>query len=230
VINSIHSLLENNSSIKVSLEKYSSIHYSVHIAMPFNEKFKQLRKDRGLSQDDVAKAFGYKSFTTIQKWEDGSSYPPAKLLSSLADYFSVSVLDLMDERETLVPVPIIGMVRGGPLRMAEQEYLGQEWVQAQELAHGEYFYLEVIGDSMIQARIYPGDLVFVRRQAMVSQGKIAVVLVEDEATLKRVFFKDGSLILRAENPKYEDQIYNPTMLQDKNIQILGEVLHSKIRF
>ncbi len=198
--------------------------------MPFNEKFKQLRKDRGLSQSDVAQAFGYKSFTTIQKWEDGSSYPPAKLLSQLAEYFSVSVDDLMDEGEMLVPVPILGMVRGGPLRLAEQDYLGQEWVHAHEVAHGEYFYLEVMGDSMIQARIYPGDLVFVRRQTMVSQGKIAVVLVEEEATLKRVFFKEGDLILRAENPNYPDQVFTPRMIQEKNIQILGEVLHSKIRF
>jgi repressor LexA len=196
--------------------------------MPFNERLKQLRKDRGLSQNELAEVFGYKSFTTIQKWEDGSSYPPAKLLPQLAAYFSVSVESLMNETETLRPVPILGMVRGGPLRLAEQEWLGQEWVSEQELSHGEYFYLEVVGDSMIQARIHPGDLVFVRRQAMVSQGKIAVVLVEDEATLKRVYFEEGKLILRAENLNYPDQIYTNEQILEKNIQIIGEVIHVKI--
>ena len=197
--------------------------------MSFHDRFKELRKARGLSQNEVAEAFGYKSFTTIQKWEDGSSHPPAKLLKQIADYFDVSVETLMDIDARLMAVPILGQVRGGPLRLAEQEWLGQEWVERSEADHGEYFYLEVHGDSMINARIYPGDLVFVRRQPMVSQGKIAVVLVGEEATLKRVYFKEGALILHAENPAYVDQVYPTDALESLNVQILGEVVHVKIR-
>ena len=197
--------------------------------MDFKEKIKTYRKDRGLSQQDIADHFGYKSFTTIQKWEDGSSTPPAKTFKRLAEFFGVSVEDLITESEKIA-IPILGTVRGGLLRLAQDEWLGQELVPVEESLGGEYFYLEVIGDSMINARIYPGDLVYVKRQPIVESGTIAVVLVGDEATLKRVYYKDNGIILHPENPKYEDMIYTQEDIEEKNIQVVGEVIHSKIRF
>ena len=197
--------------------------------MDFKEKIKTYRKDRGLSQQDIADYFGYKSFTTIQKWEDGSSTPPAKTLKRLAEFFGVSVEDLISDSEKIA-IPILGTVRGGLLRLAQDEWLGQELVPVEESLGGEYFYLEVIGDSMINARIYPGDLVYVKRQPIVESGTIAVVLVGDEATLKRVYYKDNGMVLHPENPKYEDMIYTQEDIEEKNIQVIGEVIHSKIRF
>ena len=197
--------------------------------MDFKEKIKTYRKDRGLSQQDIADHFGYKSFTTIQKWEDGSSTPPAKTMKLLAEFFGVSLEDLLTESEKIA-IPILGTVRGGLLRLAQDEWLGQELVPVEESLGGEYFYLEVIGDSMINARIYPGDLVYVKRQPIVESGTIAVVLVGDEATLKRVYYKDNGIILHPENPKYEDMIYTQEDIEEKNIQVIGEVIHSKIRF
>ena len=197
--------------------------------MDFKEKIKTYRKDRGLSQQDIADHFGYKSFTTIQKWEDGSSTPPAKTLKRLAEFFGVSVEDLITESEKIA-IPILGTVRGGLLRLAQDEWLGQELVPVEESLGGEYFYLEVIGDSMINARIYPGDLVYVKRQPIVESGTIAVVLVGDEATLKRVYYKDNGMVLHPENPKYEDMVYTQEDIEEKNIQVIGEVIHNKIRF
>ena len=197
--------------------------------MDFKEKIKTYRKDRGLSQQDIAEHFGYKSFTTIQKWEDGSSIPPAKTLKRLAEFFGVSVENLITETEKIA-IPILGTVRGGLLRLAQDEWLGQELVPVEESLGGEYFYLEVIGDSMINARIYPGDLVYVKRQSIVESGTIAVVLVGDEATLKRVYYKDNGIVLHPENPKYEDMVYTQEDIEEKNIQVIGEVIHSKIRF
>ena len=197
--------------------------------MDFKEKIKTYRKDRGLSQQDIADHFGYKSFTTIQKWEDGSSTPPAKTMKLLAEFFGVSLEDLLTESEKIA-IPILGTVRGGLLRLAQDEWLGQELVPVEESLGGEYFYLEVIGDSMINTRIYPGDLVYVKRQPIVESGTIAVVLVGDEATLKRVYYKDNGIVLHPENPKYEDMVYTQEDIEEKNIQVIGEVIHSKIRF
>lgn len=197
--------------------------------MDFKEKIKKYRKERGLSQEDLASQFGYKSFTTIQKWEDGSSTPPVKVIRQLAEFFGVSTEDLLNE-SSQIAIPILGTVRGGPLRFAQEEWLGQELVPLDETVGGEYFYLEVIGDSMIGARIYPTDLVYVKRCSMVNSGTIAVVLVNDEANLKRVFFKDSSMVLHSENPKYEDMVFSAQEIEAKDIQIIGEVLHSKIRF
>ncbi len=197
--------------------------------MDFKEKIKKYRKERGLSQEDLAAQFGYKSFTTIQKWEDGSSTPPVKVIRQLAAFFGVSTEDLLNE-SSQIAIPILGTVRGGPLRYAQEEWLGQELVPLDETVGGEYFYLEVIGDSMIGARIYPGDLVYVKRSSIVNSGTIAVVLVNDEANLKRVFFKGSTMVLHSENPKYEDMVFSAQEIEAKDIQIIGEVLHSKIRF
>ena len=197
--------------------------------MDFKEKIKKYRKEPGLSQEDLASQFGYKSFTTIQKWEDGSSTPPVKVIRQLAAFFGVSTEDLLNE-SSQIAIPILGTVRGGPLRFAQEEWLGQELVPLEEGIGGEFFYLEVIGDSMKGARIYPGDLVYVRRCSVVSSGRIAVVLVNDEASLKRVFFRGKTMILHPENPDYEDMVFSPEEIEEKNIQVIGEVLHSKIRF
>jgi repressor LexA len=201
------------------------------ITMAFKDKLRALRKSKGMSQQDLAQEFGYKSFTTIQKWEDGSSFPPSETLRRLADFFSVSMDDLMGQQDTSdVSIPILGIVRGGALRIAEQEVIGHEWVQRSETKGGEYFYLEVTGDSMIGARIFPGDLVYVKRQSQVDNGQIAVVLVGDEATLKRVYFEEDKIILKPENEAYASMTYTKEEIEERPIRILGRVIHNKIKY
>ena len=193
-----------------------------------HEKLKQLRKERGLSQQDLAFHFGYKSFTTIQKWEDGSSLPPTKILPQLAEYYHISVEELM-RLERRIAIPILGTVRGGPLQYASQEFKGLEYVDENEGSSEDHFYLEVIGDSMINARIYPEDLIYVHRQEQVENGAIAVILVGEEATIKRVFYEQDKLILKPENPKYQAMIYTQEECETKPIRILGKVIHCKIK-
>ena len=81
---------------------------------------------------------------------------------------------------------------------------------------------------MIGARIYNGDLVLCRKQPTVNNGEIAVVIIGDEATLKRVYFypEKKKLILQAENPKYEPLIYEADELQ--NIRILDKAVGAHI--
>lgn len=80
------------------------------------------------------------------------------------------------------------------------------------------------GDSMIGARIYDGDIVFIQQQDMVDDGEIAAVVIDDEATLKRVNYypEKNLLILKAENSKYEDLIYTGEELN--HIRILGKAV------
>jgi repressor LexA len=225
---SVFILLENNSSIKSSLNYFQVFAILKAMNNSLHETLKQLRKHRGISQQELADHFGYKSFTTIQKWEDGSSLPPTKLLSQLAAYYHVSLEDLLGSPRQR-PVPILGTVRGGPLRLAEQEFSGIEYIEPSEGDPDNHFYLEVIGDSMIHARILPGDLVYVRRQTTLESGDIAVVLVGDEATVKRVFFKNNALILHPENPRYADVVFTDAECESKPVRILGKVIHIKIK-
>ena len=86
------------------------------------------------------------------------------------------------------------------------------------------FCLRAKGDSMIRARIYDGDIVFIRKQSMVDNGEIAAVVIDDEATLKRVNYypEKNLLILKAENPDYEDLVYTGEQLD--HIIILGKAV------
>lgn len=196
--------------------------------MNFSKHLKELRKEKGMSQNDLAMLFGYKSFTTIQKWEDGSAMPPLRVLQGLAELFMCSVDELVSGSITKA-IPILGTVRGGPSQLAQEDWLGQELVLAHEAHFGEYFYLEVIGDSMIDARIFPKDLIYVRRQDQVSNGEIAVVLLNDEATVKRIYFDGDKMILHPENKAYEDLVLGPQDIENDNVSILGKVIHVKIR-
>ena len=78
------------------------------------------------------------------------------------------------------------------------------------LTTGDHFALEVRGDSMIEAGIFDGDTVLIRKQDSAGTGEIVVALVDDEeATLKRLRRRGGSVALEAANPAYETRIFGP---------------------
>ncbi|MBR3866113.1 MAG: XRE family transcriptional regulator, partial [Clostridia bacterium] len=80
------------------------------------------------------------------------------------------------------------------------------------------------GDSMINARIFDGDTVFIREQDMVENGEIAAVVIGDEATLKRVYYypEDGKMVLAAENSAYSPLVYQGAELEQ--IRIIGKAI------
>jgi len=80
---------------------------------------------------------------------------------------------------------------------------------------------------MVGARIYNGDLVYVRRQPQVENGEIAVVLVDGEATVKRVFYHPDKLVLRPENEAFADMVYQKADAHD--LSVLGKVVFVKGR-
>lgn len=86
------------------------------------------------------------------------------------------------------------------------------------------FCLIASGDSMVGARIYDGDIVFIQKQEIVENGEIAAVVINAEATLKRFFYyrEKALLILKAENPKYADLIYTEAELDQ--VHVLGKAV------
>ncbi len=189
-------------------------------------RLKHYRKRKLLTQNQVASSLGYKSFTTIQKWEDGSSEPPLSILYQLCDIYEVSFNVLVNGEAPILNIPLLGDIRAG------------EPIFAQEINHfddlsivnsNEYFYLKVVGDSMKDARIHEGDQILVKSTPVIENGKIGVVLIGDEATVKRVYKKRGKLILHPENTEYADMVFNEQEITEKGIQILGEVIENKIR-
>ena len=195
---------------------------------------KRLRKERKLTLDDIAEALGT-SKQTIHRYENGiiTNVPPEKV-QSLAELLEVTPAELMGwEKQTTPPLakgimpismkklPILGEIAcGEPIYAAEEH---ESFACADDKLDAD-FCLKAHGDSMTGARIYDGDIVFIRSQNAVDNGEIAAVIIDDEATLKRVYFypEQEKLILTPENPKYAPLVYVGDELE--TIKIIGKAV------
>lgn len=109
-----------------------------------------------------------------------------------------------------VSVPVMGRIAAGVPIEAIQNISHAITVPAEMISGGEHFALEVRGDSMIEAGILDGDTVLIRRCESAESGDIVVALVDgQEATLKRLRKRGGSIALEAANPAYETRIFGP---------------------
>ncbi len=109
-----------------------------------------------------------------------------------------------------VTVPVMGRIAAGTPIEAIQTHSHSIMVPPEMLGPGEHYALEVRGDSMIDAGIFDGDTVLIKKQDAASTGEIVVALVDDEeATLKRLRRRGNSIALEAANPAYETRIFPP---------------------
>jgi repressor LexA len=107
-------------------------------------------------------------------------------------------------------IPMMGRIAAGVPIAAIQDHSANIMVPPEMLGGGEHFALEVKGDSMIEAGIFEGDTVVIRKGDVANNGDIVVALVDDEeATLKRLRRKGVSIALEAANPAYETRIFGP---------------------
>ena len=111
-------------------------------------------------------------------------------------------------------IPVMGQIAAGVPRSAIENHSHTINVPDDMLASGEHFALEVKGDSMIEAGIFDGDTVVIRKTDTAINGDIVVALVDDEeATLKRFRRKGQSVALEAANPSYETRIFGPDRIR-----------------
>ena len=209
--------------------------------MTVGQRIRKLRKERGLTQEELATILGYKHKTSISKIESDERNLTQPIIKALAEVFDISPSALLgvgeDDEETgrkvvdlsnygVRPIstatyPVLGEIACGVPKFAnEQRGL---YVQTGAAVKAD-FCLIANGDSMINARINDGDIVFIRSQEQVDNGEIAAVIIGEEATLKRVYYypKRNLLILKAENPKYEDLVYTDEQLD--SIEIKGKAV------
>jgi repressor LexA len=118
-------------------------------------------------------------------------------------------------------LPMLGNIACGEPIYAEEEH--ESYVAADSSLDAD-FCLRAQGDSMTGARIYDGDIVFIRSQDAVDNGEIAAVIINDEATLKRVYYypEEEKLILSPENPRYAPLVYIKDELN--SIKIIGKAV------
>lgn len=196
-----------------------------------SENLRKLRRERDLTLEQLAEALGT-SRQTIHRYESGaiSNIPPEKI-ELLAEVLGTTPSALMGWTDKAMPkpeaspspkkIPLLGKIACGEPIYAQQEY--DNYVYASPGIDAD-FCLEARGDSMIGARIFDGDTVFIRAQSSVDNGDIAAVIIDDEATLKRVYFYPGEskLVLSPENPKYAPLVYTNEELD--SVKILGRAV------
>ena len=122
-------------------------------------------------------------------------------------------------RSSGVNIPLIGTVTAGQPIFAYENYEDYYTFPAGEFKGEDLFMLRVEGTSMIDAGIYNGDKIIVRKQETAENGEIVVALVEDSATVKRFYRRDGKIVLHPENESLSDMIF-----EDGEVQILGKVI------
>ena len=126
----------------------------------------------------------------------------------------------LDRPAELVSIPIVGCVAAGTPLLAEENIIGEISVDSGMLSSGTLFGLAVKGDSMIDAGINDGDTVVVRMQPVAESGTIIVALFGDEATVKRLYYRDDVVELRPQNPRLQSMTVGP----EDDMRILGKVV------
>lgn len=207
-------------------------------AEKLGRKLVKARERAGLKQKEAAEKIGITN-DKLCKYEKGKNIPPYDILMKLAKLYGVHVNYFLENNSgnnnlyslypagKFVRIPVYGTIRAGNPIYADEEIIGYEWVPEEEVRSGEHFFLRVTGDSMKDIGIFDGSLILVRKQSTVNNGDIAVVLLKEteEATVKRIYFQDGVVILKPENPAYDLQIYKP-----EEVLVLGKVVMELKRF
>jgi len=203
--------------------------------MTLGDKIRAAREAAGLTQEELGKKCGTTK-QTIYKYEIGKiTNIPLDRLEKIADIVGVTTTSLLgwqpEERPStplpsnILPmpemrkIPLLGTISCGAPVLAEEHIEGQVDIPAN--IHAD-FALTCKGDSMINARIFDGDIVYIRQQDTVENGEIAAVLIETEATLKRFKRLPDRIILEPENPLYDPLVYRKEEMNE--VRILGKAV------
>lgn len=197
------------------------------------DRIKTRRKELGISADVLAEKIGV-SRATMYRYENGDiEKVPVDLISPLAAALHVSAAYLMgwDEEKSVLSIPgimplpankaypLLGDIACGTPILAEENIAERIQFPSEITAD---FCLRCQGDSMVDARIYDGDIVFIRQQPEVDNGQIAAVLIGEEATLKRVYRSEDALTLVAANSQYPPMVYTGNQLSQ--VRIIGRAV------
>lgn len=203
--------------------------------MNLGERIRNLRKSKNITQEELAKMIGVKR-SVISKYENGSVNISTNNLLEISKALAIpievflgndQISELINKYDNISSVkmkrfPLLGEIACGEPIFAQEDK--ENFIMADMDINAD-FCLTAHGDSMINARIHDGDIVFIKQMPIVDNGDIAAVIIDDEATLKRVYYypQKNKLVLSPENPKYEPFVYVNEELDQ--IHILGKAVY-----
>lgn len=205
----------------------------------FKENLNYYLDLRDKTQLELSKYIGV-SNTAVNNWVNGYTAPRMDKVDKICEFLGVTRSDLFEKRSPKSPnpdlskygiislenrrtkkIPILGEIACGVPIYAEETY--NDYVEVDEDIKVD-FALRTKGDSMIGDNIVDGDVVLVKKVSMVEPHEIAVVIINDEATLKRVKYDRAKdiVMLEASNPNVPTKLYSGSELEQ--INILGKVV------
>lgn len=197
----------------------------------FPQRMKEARLALGLNKTQMADLLDV-SASNITRYENGNMNVSLSSVAEIGEKLKLNPGWLMGWSESKYldedliktkKIPIVGTIAAGTPILAFENITGYESVLENEHVT---FCLRVQGDSMNGARIYDGDLVYIRQQAEVENGEIAAIIVDGEAaTIKRFYKYSNSIVLRPENPVYSERVFEKAEM--KEIKIIGKVIAFK---
>lgn len=212
-----------------------SIVKEVKMVPIWNERIHEKRTEKGITLAQIADRLGVTE-ATAQRYERGNIKSiPYEHMCAYGEILNCSPAYLMGWEDNssvmlnnIYPIELKRFPMLGEIACGKPTYINEDresYIMAGTDIKAD-FCLKAKGDSMINARIYDGDIVFVRKQDIVENGEIAAVVVnnDSEATLKRFYYyaEKSMVILKAENPVYEDLIFTNDELN--NFHVLGKAI------
>ncbi|MGE7765519.1 LexA family protein [Peribacillus sp. NPDC096540] len=207
--------------------------------MHIGERIKKLRKERRMTQEDLAKILKVAP-TAVSAWESGRNKPLMDKLSLMSTCFDIPLSHLIEGSPTVEDDPSMEYLNEKNVRLigvygnipAGEPNFAREYIEAYMptlnsmlKTNKEYFYLKVNGNSM-NKEFSDGSLILVEKTTYVESGKIGVVLVNGhDATVKKVniFEENITLIPSSTDPFYEEKTYN---INKDRVRILGKVVQA----
>ena len=194
------------------------------IKLKISTKLKKILNQKGITQKELSEMTGLAT-STISDYCNGCTMVSPGNLQIITDALQVKKSDIdelfsgsdIEEAQT-IKIPVYEKISCGNGSIVCEQPVAFEVTPKEWVSGGAYFYLRAKGDSMIGARINDGDLLLIRKQPTIEDGEIAAVLLDDEAVIKKVFFRNDNVILQSENPAYP-----PKVISKGNMAIIGKL-------
>ena len=210
--------------------------------MFIGQNIKYLRTKNDMTLNELSQMLGYKSLSTIQKWEGGIAQPPLKKVGEMAKIVKIDIDDLTnkdlqkplppdDNRTLAVRIPVVGDVAAGVPIEAIEDVIDFEEIPSDMAKKGEFFGLKIKGNSM-EPLIRENDVVIVRQQSDAETGDIVIVRIDgNSAACKRLRkYADGALELISLNPSYEPMYFDREQVESEPVEIVGVVVENRQKF
>ena len=202
------------------------------------QNLSNLLNKQGITQTELARQLKLPE-SSVRSWVNASKYPRIHNVKKLANFFGVNSSDILENKSDpsdprrafgIVDYPIVRSIKAGPNGIAQLDYSGYSAVLVKDIDQSyNYYWLRVVGDSMIGDGILEGDLALIKQTPEFENGDICAVIVDgEEGTLKHVEKRDNIIILTGSNPNYPPRIF---VNEECNlIKIAGKLVQIKRKY